>query len=407
MRLLGSVASYISFYLLATVSARSISSSDKVATPQDDLNKPTWQSPAQKESEEECRCFPGDECWPEESTWQEFNQTIGGNLIATVPLGRPCHDPDYDAEQCEYLRSQWIWPEIHYQSPSSPMAPYFANHSCNPFASPESPCEVGAYVQYSVKVSEPMDVSKTIWFANDHNIRVVIRNSAHDYLGKSTGAGAIAIWVHHLKDTEILDYESDEYTGKAIKVGAGVQLGEAYKAAAAEGLIVVGGHCPSVAYAGGFTQGGGHSPLTSTYGLAADQVLEWEVVDGNGNILQASPKENSDLYWALSGGGGGTYGVVTSMTSRVYPDMPVTRASLSFAPANISQDQYLEAFSLFHEILPSIVDTGATCVNFAGATSFMLMVTAFDPSPEEISEMLSPLLAKLQELGQEYSKLTA
>lgn len=404
MRLICSIVVYISLYFVATTNARFITPSNKIESSEDNPEKHPWQNPTQKEPDAKCRCFPGDECWPGESTWQEFNETVGGNLIATVPLGSPCHHPNYNAEQCEYLRSQWTSPEVHYESPSSPMAPYFANHSCNPFSEPDTPCEVGAYVQYSVKVSEPADVAKTIWFANHHNIRVVIRNSAHDYLGKSTGAGAIAIWVHHLKDTEILDYESEGYTGKAIKVGAGVQLGEAYKAAAAEDLIVVGGHCPSVAYAGGFTQGGGHSPLTSMYGLAADQVLEWEVVDGKGDILRASRTENSDLYWALSGGGGGTYGVVISMTSIVYHDMPVTRASLSFAPANISQDQYLEAFSLFHEILPNIVDSGATCVNFAGATSFMLMVTAFDPTPDEITEMLSPLLTELKELGQEYGE---
>lgn len=54
----------------------------------------------------------------------------------------------------------------------------------------------------------------------------------------------------------------------------------------------------------------GNSTLASKYGLSADQALEWEVVNGTGKLLRASRIENSDLFWALSGGGGGTYGVV-------------------------------------------------------------------------------------------------
>lgn len=57
--------------------------------------------------------------------------------------------------------------------------------------------------------------------------------------------------------------------------------------------------------AAGYTQGGGHSLLISGYGMAADQVLEWEVVTPMGEHLFATPQQNIDLYWALSGGGDG------------------------------------------------------------------------------------------------------
>src|ERR1700712_2958713 len=95
---------------------------------------------------------------------------------------------------------------------------------------------------------------------------------------------------------------------------AGVQIFEAYEALAARGLRMVGGECATVGISGGFLQGGGHSALSSTHGLGADQVLEWELVTANGTHLIASPTQNSDLYWALSGGGPGTYGVVVSVT---------------------------------------------------------------------------------------------
>lgn len=56
-----------------------------------------------------CRCFPGDQCWPSDAEWSSLNATVGGRLIATVPLGSPCHDPYYDEEQCAFLRDQWLY----------------------------------------------------------------------------------------------------------------------------------------------------------------------------------------------------------------------------------------------------------------------------------------------------------
>ncbi|PQE23176.1 FAD binding domain-containing protein [Rutstroemia sp. NJR-2017a BVV2] len=129
--------------------------------------------------------------------------------------------------------------------------------------------------------------------------------------------------------SSILDYKSPAYTGKAMKIGAGVQASEAQATANAEGCVVVEGDGPTVGIAGGYTQGGGTSPLASKFGLAADQVLEWEVVTGTGELLTATPSQHSDLYWALSGGGGGTYGVVLSMTVKLHRNMPTAGATLS------------------------------------------------------------------------------
>lgn len=66
-----------------------------------------------------------------------------------------------------------------------------------------------------------------------------------------------------MKDIEIIDYQSPHYSGKAMKMGAGVQALEAYEAAHAYGLAVVGGESPTIGLAGGYIQGGGHSALTS------------------------------------------------------------------------------------------------------------------------------------------------
>jgi hypothetical protein len=59
-----------------------------------------------------CKCFPGDACWPSEQEWNAFNATVGGRLIKTIPLGSPCHDPNYDEALCEELASQWTFSPI-------------------------------------------------------------------------------------------------------------------------------------------------------------------------------------------------------------------------------------------------------------------------------------------------------
>ena len=58
----------------------------------------------------ECRCFPGDSCWPPPASWASLNSSVGGRLIATIPLGSPCHDPNYNAAVCESLRENWFYP---------------------------------------------------------------------------------------------------------------------------------------------------------------------------------------------------------------------------------------------------------------------------------------------------------
>ncbi|KAI0543534.1 FAD/FMN-containing isoamyl alcohol oxidase MreA [Xylaria curta] len=371
------------------------------------LNTPPWAQPQQNASSLKCRCYPGDTCWPSTSVWESFNATINGQLIATTPLAAPCHNDAfslYNVTECADLQAAWFTPNLHAKSPSSIMAPYFANNSCNPFLPASTPCIVGTYASYSVNVSQPMDISRTLWFAAYFNIRVVVKNTGHDYNGKSTGAGAISLWTHNLKKIQMLDYTSTNYTGKAIKVGAGVQVEEAYAAASAQGLAIVGGECPTVGYAGGYTQGGGHSALSSRHGLAADQVLEWEVVDGRGRLLKANPSLNADLYWALCGGGGGSFGVVTSMISKAYQDIPVTGANISFTNAGVSQAQFYDVVELYLKLLPTIVDSGAVTVSFLSSESFAISpLTAPGLSSEKVYQLLSPLTEKLEQYNISYS----
>jgi len=209
--------------------------------------------------------------------------------------------------------------------------------------------------------------------------------------------------MHHLKGIDVLDYSDNGYSGKAIKVGAGVQFFDVNAVAHGNGLVIVGVQCPSVGIAGGYTQGGGHSTLSSRFGLGADQALEWEVIDGQGRFLRASPKENSDLYWAISGGGGGTYGVVWSLTVRAHPESYTTGASLLFMRNNVSEDIYYEAIKQYQASLPTIVDAGAWSSGAFTNTTFFLTLIGYGLHAAEVEALMDPIKSNLTHLNIAFS----
>lgn len=139
--------------------------------------------------------------------------------------------------------------------------PLFAGDTCSPFTDINATCGLGKEVLYAINITGPSDVAAGIAFAKKHNIRLVIRNTGHDLLGKSTGYSALALWTHNLKSQEWMDsYDGPgDYHGPAVKLGSGVQGFEAYLGADAHNRTVVGGECSTVGLAGGYIAGGGHS----------------------------------------------------------------------------------------------------------------------------------------------------
>ena len=264
----------------------------------------------------------------------------------------------------------------------------FANASCDPFTPQSSACLMGNYVRYAVRATGPDNIAATIRFANERNIRLVIRNTAHDYMGRSTGAGALAIWTAHLKGVQVMDWSDAEYKGKALKIGAGVLGHEALDAASTAGLVVVTGECPTVGLAGGYVQNGGHSPLATTFGLAADQTLEFEVVTANGTLVTANPYQDADLFWALSGAGAGNYGVVTSVTLKAHPDAITSGAGFAIEEPNVD---YSAILNIWHQALPDILDSG-TMVTYTATneTITIYSVTGFNRTEDDIKNALEP-----------------
>ncbi|KAJ2891700.1 FAD-binding domain-containing protein [Zalerion maritima] len=353
----------------------------------------------------DCKTFPGDAHWPEDWEWNVLNDTVGGNLIKTVPLGAPCHDPGFENATCEYLQSQWQLPGVHMNSSSSVMAPFFANQSCDPWQPESRPCDLGNYVSYSVKARDEWDITTVVLFARLHDIRLVIRNTGHDYNGRSTGAGSLAVWTHGMMDIEVLgNYSDSYYTGKAMKVGPGVQGFDVMEAAHAAGLVVVGGECPSVGLAGGYTQGGGHSALSTNFGLSADNVLEFGVVTALGLHLKATKSENTDLYYAVAGGGGGNWGVVTYVTVKAFEEKATSGASLTFYVSDTIEDDFYAGIQAFHEELADMVDAGTMVIYYFTSTFFMISVlTGFDKTEEEVKDILVPFTARLDDLNITYT----
>ncbi|KAK7453989.1 hypothetical protein VKT23_011501 [Stygiomarasmius scandens] len=352
-----------------------------------------------------CRVLPGDADWPSRSVWNAFNASVDGRLIRTVPIASPCHNSTFDEDKCQFVRDNWHEVSLHLPSSSSVMTPFFANESCDPFTAPDAQCIIGSYIQYAVNVSTKAHVLKTLDFAKEHNIRFILRNTGHDYLGKSTGKGGLAIWTRYLQDTEwIDDFESAAYRGPAIRASAGVSVNQMYDLAAEKGYAVVGGDCLTVGFTGGYIQGAGHSSLTSVYGLAADSALEYEVITTDGRFVTASPSKNSDLYWALSGGGGGTYGIVWSATVKVHPDLPVTVANMSFSATGLSQDLYWEAVSAYLAFTPSFTDAGGYGLATYSQASFRV-APLFSPNKtiDEVNALTSSLRSHLDVLGINYT----
>jgi FAD/FMN-containing dehydrogenase len=136
------------------------------------------------------------------------------------------------------------------------------------------------------------------------------------------------------------------------------------------------------------------SLLSGKYGMGADQALEWEVVTADGSLVTATPTKNSDLYWALSGGGGGTYAVALSLTARAYPEEIIGGVSFALAsPSGTADDDtFWNAITFFYQqALPGIVDAGAHAQLIIAGPIFMLSeVTIPGATQDDMRAVMKP-----------------
>lgn len=175
------------------------------------------------------------------------------------------------------------------------------------------------------------DVQKAMAFAAAHNLKVAPRSGGHSYTGASTANGTMVLDLRQLPG----DANYDAATGQ-VTVTPATSLYTMHRTLAAVGRGVPTGPCPSVG-AAGHALGGGMGAQSRHAGLLCDQLTSASVVLPSGQAVTASAASNPDLFWALRGGGGGNFGVTTSLTFATFPTKDVDAVNLNFPPQSFAQ----------------------------------------------------------------------
>lgn len=251
------------------------------------------------------RVRPGGPGWPTQADWADLNHAVGGQLssVRSPDLSDPevrklVANPFYVGDQPGLTQSAG-WLDAWRSSPSA----------------------------YVVAVRDASEISAAVHFARVHRLRLVVRGGAHSYLGASNAPDSLMIWTRPMRAVAV----HDGFTPKgstaapvpAVSVGAGAIWLDAYQAVTGgAGRYVQGGGCTTVGVAG-LVQGGGFGSFSKAYGTVAASLLEAEVVTADGKVRVVNAVQEPELFWALKGGGGGTFGVVSRVTLATH-DLPET-----------------------------------------------------------------------------------
>ena len=160
-----------------------------------------------------------------------------------------------------------------------------------------------------VRVEDAADVAAVVKWANRFDVRIVARSGGHSYAGYSTLGNGVVVDLSRLHGVRVAN-------GRA-HVGAGVQLIDLQRALTRRGLSVPSGSCPSVGVAG-LTLGGGHGLAGRRFGLTSDNLEAATIVTADGRVRRIDSDSGEDMLWACRGGGGGNFGIVTSLTLQTH-----------------------------------------------------------------------------------------
>jgi FAD/FMN-containing dehydrogenase len=275
---------------------------------------------------------PSDAAWPSQAAWKRLNDAVGGNLIpVNFPLSILKTDPESDA-------AKQLWENLS-----------------NPYYIGDQPglTQTLGWVDawstqpsiYAVAARNAQDIAAAVNFARENNLRLAIKGGGHSYQGTSNAPDSLLIWTHRMHDITMHNAyvpqgcEHILQPQPAATLGAGTIDIQAYEAVTTKGgKYIQGGGCLTVGLAG-LIQGGGFGSFSKHYGTAAASLLEAEVVTADGQIRIANACTNPDLFWALKGGGGGTFGVVSKLTVRAH-DLPEYFGTVNFKITAVSDDAY-------------------------------------------------------------------
>jgi FAD/FMN-containing dehydrogenase len=254
------------------------------------------------------RVRPGAAGWPSAAEWDGLRRATSGRLLK---LASPFAGCATDAAACATLREQLKNP---YAIGDNPALTQTSGWQDAWLSQPSA---------YAVAARETADIVAAVNFARTHNLRLVVKGGGHSYKGCSNAPDSLLVWPRAMNEVSVIDAFIPQ-GGKqadampAVRIGAGAMWIDAYTAVTTKaGRYVQGGGCTTVGVPG-LVQGGGFGSFSKRWGTAAASLLEAEVVTADGQVRIANAYTNPDLFWAIKGGGGGTFGVVTRMTLRTH-----------------------------------------------------------------------------------------
>jgi FAD/FMN-containing dehydrogenase len=156
------------------------------------------------------------------------------------------------------------------------------------------------------------DVQSAVRWAVAKGVPLRARSGGHSYAGYSNLSNGVVIDLRQMNSIRV------NRRARTATVGAGAQLIDVYAALARQGVTIPAGSCPSVGISG-VSLGGGMGLAARAFGMSADNILGVTIVTADGRIRQVNSRSDPDLLWALRGGGGGNFGVVTQFTFKVHP----------------------------------------------------------------------------------------
>ncbi len=257
------------------------------------------------------RVRPGTPGWPSAAEWESLNGQVGGRLMKLTDPLAACRN-DAFGKACGGFFASIRNPYYILDHPALTQASGWADAwSSQPSA-------------YAVAARHAADVAAAVDFARTHRLRLVVKGTGHSYQGTSNAPDSLLVWTRAMDDIVLHDaFVPKGCAGSvaaqpAVTVGAGQIWGHTYNAVTTQaGRYVQGGGCLTVGVAG-LVSSGGFGSWSKNYGMAATNLLEAEVVTADGEIRTVNARTDPDLFWALKGGGGGSFGIITRLTLRTH-----------------------------------------------------------------------------------------
>lgn len=237
----------------------------------------------------------------------------------------------------------------------------------------------GARPDAVVEAESTADVAAVMRWANRFDVNVVARSGGHSYAGYSTTRNGVVIDLSKLKGVRVSN-------GRAT-IGPGAQLIDMYSSLARRGLTVPGGSCPSVGVAG-LALGGGHGLAGRRWGLTSDNLRALTIVTADGRIRRVDADTNEDLFWASQGGGGGNFGIATSLTLKTHRTRGAAYFFIAFPWSQATE--VLEAWQRFAPEAPPALTSICSLGTGSGSPSITALGQYFG-SPAKLRRLIRPL----------------